>query len=125
LTPKIERGRLLVAADAYPVPRTVWARARTLAPSPVAHAHAQAPLDAEVRSFLKPLGFEEPQVARYEGADPDVLALACGDLDGDGAADLVSLTRQRLLAVRLRAGKVERLREVRWEDLAPIAPVPL
>jgi hypothetical protein len=74
---------------------------------------------------LEPIGFVDPTVTKFEGADPDIMALACGDLDGDGGSDLVSLTRQRLVRVRLRDGKVERIREALWNDLAPIAPVPM
>ena len=125
LEPTIERGRLRLVADAYPVSRTVWARARSPLPGPVSHALAHGPIDAEVRAYLAPLGIDEPTVARYQGADPDIQALACGDLDGDGVGDVVTMTRQRVLSVALRGGKVERLREARWEDLAAIAAVPM
>ena len=125
LQPKIASGRLHLSADAYPIARTVWARARALRPGPLAHTYAQARIDAEVRSFLEPIPFVEPQVAKYDGADPDIVALACGDLDGDGGSDLVTMTRQRVLQVRLAGGKVTRVREAKWSDLSPIAPVPL
>ncbi len=125
LQPKIAGGRLHLSADAYPIPRTVWARARTQSPGPIAHAFAQARIDAEVRSYLKPIPFVEPKVAKFDGADPDILALACGDLDGDGGSELVTMTRQRVLQVRLAGGKVTRVREVKWSDLSAVAPVPL
>jgi len=125
LQPKIAAGRLHLSADAYPVPRTVWARARALRPGPIAHAFAQARIDAEVRSYLQPIPFVDPKVAKFEGADPDILALACGDLDGDGGSDLVTMTRQRILQVRLADGKVSRVREAQWSELAAVAPVPL
>jgi hypothetical protein len=122
----IAGGRLRVTADAYPVPRTVWSKARAAKPGPVAHAQAHAPIDAEVRGYLEPLGFEAaPKVTKYEGADPDILALACGDLDGDGGNELVTMTRQRVLSVRLSDAKVQRVSEAKWDDLAPIASVPL
>lgn len=126
LTPKIERGRLHVAADAHPVRRTVWSRALSRGePGPVAHAFAQAPIDAEVRSYLPAISWAEPTVTKFDGADPDVLALACGDLDADASPDVVLMTRQRVLSIRLKDGKVERAREARWAELAPVAPVPL
>lgn len=122
----IAGGRLRVTADAYPVPRSVWAKARAAKPGPVAHAQAHAPIDAEVRSYLEPLGFEAaPHVAKYTGADPEILALACGDLDGDGASELLTMTRQRVLEVRLVGTEVTPIREAKWDALAPIAPVPL
>jgi hypothetical protein len=126
LRPRIAQGRLHLRADVYPTRKTVWSRARAPASGPVAHSYAHAPLDAEVRSYLEPVTLEDPpKVSKYQEADPDILALACGDLDGDGVSELVSVTRRRVLAVRLSQGKVVRLREARWDDLAPIAPVPL
>lgn len=122
----ITRGRLRVTADAYPVPRSVWAKARAARPGPVAHAQAHAPIDAEVRGYLEPLGFEAtPHVAKYTGADPEILALACGDIDGDGESELVTMTRQRVLEVRLVGTEVAPIAEAKWDALAPIAPVPL
>jgi hypothetical protein len=125
LRPRIAQGRLHLRADVYRIPRTIWARALSRAPKSVAHAHVHAAIDAEVRSYLEPLGFDDPKVSKYSDADPDIVALACGDLDGDGGTELVTMTRRRVLAVRLRDGKVVRLREARWDGLAPIAPVPL
>lgn len=126
LRPALSGGNLAVTADVYPVPRTIWARVRAPEPGPVAHAYAAAPLDAEVRSFLPALGFAEPPaVTKHTGADPHPVALGCGDLDGDGAPDLVTVSRERILTVRLREGQVRRLQEARWADLQPVAPAPL
>jgi hypothetical protein len=126
LEPRIARGRLVLAADGYAMPTTVWARVRQPKPRVVRHAQAQAPLDAEVRTFLEPLGFTaKPTITTHLGADPEVLALACGDLDADGVNDVVTVTRERVLRVRLDASGVHRVAELAWVDHAAIAPVPL
>ena len=126
LAARIAAGRLHVSADAYPNPTTVWARARSAQPGPRKHAAVQAPIDAEVRSYLPPLSFDsKPTTTQYDGADPDMLALACGDLDGDGINDLVTMNRTRVLRVRLHDGTVERVKEANWANLAAIAPTPL
>ena len=92
----------------------------------MAHAQAHAPIDAEVRGYLEPLNFEtKPKITKYSGADPEIIALACGDLDGDGGADLVTMTRRRILTVRLAEAKVVRLAEAKWSELSPVAPAPL
>jgi len=136
LQPRIAAGKLSLTADVYPVPQTLWAIARTADPGPTAHGFAQAPIDAEVRAHLAPLTFEKPVVAKYRGADTDIVALACGDLDGDGFAELVTMNRRRVLQVELqrgattddeggRVGQVQRIREASWNALAPVASAPL
>ena len=126
LMPRIAGGRLVVGADAYAVPRTVWAKARQAEPRPMRHAQAHAAIDAEVRTFLGKVAFGET-VTKFGDADPEIQAVACGDLDGDGLNDVVTVTRSRVLRLRLDrdGGKVVREQEAKWEDLAPIAPVPL
>jgi hypothetical protein len=90
----------------------------------VTHGFAAAPLDAEVRTFLKPIPFAQPTVAKFDGADPEILAMACGDVDDDGGVDLYTVTRARVLQVRLADARVERVREAAWGELLPIAAVP-
>lgn len=132
LRPRLSAGKLSVAADVYPVARTVWARARAARPGPVKHTHVDVSIDAEIRGYLQPLSFERPQIAKYDGSDRDVIAIACGDLDEDGALDLVTMTRRRVLQLRLipsddpaSDGTIERVREVNWADLAELSPNPL
>ncbi len=123
--PQITAGRLLLRADGYPVPRNVWARARAPRPGPVAHGFAAARLDAEVRTSLKSIPFDPPGVRKFRGALKGTVALACGDLDGDGALDLAAVNRSHIITVRLRDGSVAQQRAARWQQLAPVAPVPL
>jgi hypothetical protein len=125
LRPKIEAGRISLRADAYPVPSTVWARALAPEPGPVAHAYATAPLDAEVRGYLRSLPSGKPKVVKHSGIDPGVVALACGDLDGDLVPEVVTVSRRRVLLGRLGDGQLRRLREAAWNDLSPIAGAPL
>jgi hypothetical protein len=122
---RVVAGRLDVVADLVPVSRTVWARARATEHGPVAHAHFRAPLDAEVRGYLRPLSLGVPRVTKISGSDPGVLAVACGDLDDDGALELATVTRQRVLLVRQRGDALERVAEARWSELGPLAGAPL
>jgi hypothetical protein len=125
LSIEIAGGELRVTADAYPVPANVWARARDAEPGPIAHAFARAPLDAEVRAFLTPIPLVAAHVDRAKNFESDVVALACGDLDGDGALEIVSVSRRRVTSVRLRGGRVLPIVSKNWPDLAPVAPAPL
>jgi len=125
LSLEIAAGKLRVTADVFPVPRTVWARIRDPEPGPIAHAFAEAPIDAEIRTFLAPVPLVAVNVARAQNFESDVVALACGDLDGDGATEILSVSRRRVTTLRLRAGKVMPLRSRSWVDLSPVHPTPL
>jgi hypothetical protein len=122
---EIASGKLRATADVYPVPRSVWAKIRDPEPGPVAHAFAEAPLDAEVRTYLGPIPLVAANVERAKNFESDVIALACGDIDRDGAPEIVVVSRRRVSAVRLRGGRVVPERSRNWPDLAPVAPAPL
>ncbi|MEZ4297105.1 MAG: hypothetical protein R3B70_19220 [Polyangiaceae bacterium] len=122
---EIAAGKLRVTADAYPVPRTVWAKIRNPEPAPFAHAFAEAPIDAEVRSFLPAIPLVSPQVDRGRNYESEVVAIACGDIDRDGSSELAIVSRRRVTTARIRAGKVEPLRGRGWSDLASVSPAPL
>jgi hypothetical protein len=122
---EIAQGKLRVTADVYPVPRSVWARVREPEPGPVAHAFAQASIDAEVRSFLEPIPLVAARVDRARNFEGDVVALACGDLAQDGGLEIIAVSRRRVSALRLREGRVIPLLSRNWPDLAPVAPAPL
>lgn len=122
---EIAGGKLRVTADVYPVRRSVWAKARVPDPGPVAHAYADASIDAEVRSYLAPLPLTSANVERGKHFESDVVAVACGDLDQDGSPEIVAVSRRRVTTLRIKGGRVIPLVSRAWPDLAPVAPAPL
>ncbi|NUP08526.1 MAG: hypothetical protein HOW73_20955 [Polyangiaceae bacterium] len=123
---RIEGGRLRASADVHPVPSTVWARARNPNPAPVAHAFADTPIDAEVRSFLEPVPLVAPfDFKRGKNFELGVLALACDDFDRDGAPEIVSVSRNAVTLSRIREGKVSPVVAKLWSDLSTMDPTPL
>lgn len=124
--PVIQKGRLLLTVDVYPIPSTVWARARNPSPGSRAHAFAEAPIDAEVRSYLDALPLEDkPAGARAKSFERDVLALACADLDRDGAPEILMSSRGRISLARIRGGAVVPVLTRSWADLSPLDPTPM
>jgi hypothetical protein len=119
------RGELRLSTDVYRVARTVWDRVKQPSPAPVAHGFASSRIDAEVRSYLAAVPLLARRVDRASMAERDVLAVACGDVDADGALELVVVSRRRVAAGRLRNGSFAALSTTPLADLSPIAPVPL
>ena len=93
--PAIANGVLRVTLDVYPAASNGWDRVRNPEPPPSAHAFAEAPIDAEVRAFLASIPLEHASVHRAKHDEGDVLAAACGDLDGDGGMELVARVARR------------------------------
>jgi hypothetical protein len=125
LVTEISGGQVKVTADVYPVSKTVWSRVRDPDPGPIDHSFTLAPLDAEIRSFLAPIPLVTVSVERAKNFESDVVALACGDVNEDGALEIVSVSRRRVSTVRLKGGKVSPILSRSWPDLAQVHPSPL
>jgi hypothetical protein len=122
---EIAHGQFRAVVDQYPVLSNAWDRARVPLPAPRAHAFASAPIDAEIRSFLVPVPLERAQVHKARHDLGEVVAVACGDLDGDSANELVLVNRTTVAWGHLKAGKFVATESAPWNALAQRASVPL
>ncbi|HMJ51677.1 MAG TPA: hypothetical protein VK540_06355 [Polyangiaceae bacterium] len=122
---EVLHGQLRVTADVYRATRNVWERAREPVPAPTAHAYAAGRIDGEVRSYLAPLPLVGARIDRATVEDKEIVALACGDVDDDGALEIVTLSRRRIAIGRARAGRFVAMRSAFLRDFSGIAPTPL
>jgi hypothetical protein len=122
---EIARGQLRASADLYPVRPNGWDRIRLPLPPPRTHAFASAPLDAEVRGYLPPITLDHSHVQKARHDYGDVLAVSCGDVDGDGINDIVLVTRTTIAWGRLTSGRFVASHAAAWSALAPRLPVVL
>ena len=65
------------------------------------------------------------RVEKVTTEDRDLLAVACGDVDGDGTLEIVTLGRRRAAIGRARAGRFVPSKIASLRDLSGIAPAPL
>jgi hypothetical protein len=120
---ELSKGDVRTTIDVYPSMANAWDRIRNPLPSPTGHAFATAKVDAEVRAFLAPLVLEQASVHRARHDEGDVLAVGCGDVDGDGGDELVLVSRARVAMGRVKGSKFVVERTAPWSALAPRAPV--
>jgi hypothetical protein len=122
---EIANGDLRTTVDVYPSIANAWDRIRNPLASPYSHGFASAKVDAEVRGFLAPLLLEQATVDRARHDEGEVLAAACGDVDGDGGNELVLVSRARVALGRIRSGRFVPERVAVWGALAPRLSVPM
>jgi len=122
---EVSKGDVRATVDVYPSMANAWDRIRNPLPAPTGHAFSTAKIDAEVRAFLAPLMLEQASVHRARHDEGDVLAAACGDLDGDGGDELVLVSRARVAVGRVQGAKFVVERAVPWSALAVRDPVPM
>lgn len=125
LEPRLVGHRLGVDATLFGKRANVWARARGEMNQVLAHSFASKPLDAELRSYLPKVPLVRPKLQAYGASLTQINAIACGDLDDDGALDVAIANRQEVAWGSLtEAGFVARY-VAPLSDLSPVAPVPL
>lgn len=122
---EISGGALRAVADTVPLGRGFWDRVRHPAPEPSGHSFASRPIDAEVQSFLPPVPLVATRTEHAQLPMADAVGLACGDVDRDGALELIIVGRRKILKGRLRGERFQVLAEAAWASLAPIAGAPL
>ncbi len=121
----IDKGQLRVTADEFPTVANPWDRIRLPPPPPSAHAFASAPIDAEIRTALTPVLLEQAQLHKAKHEETDVLAAACGDVDGDGGLDLLIASKTRVVLGKLKQGAFSAQKIAPWRGIVGRAPIPM
>lgn len=122
---ELAKGDLRVTADLLQVPHNRWDRLKSRDAVIVAHAFASRPVDAEIRAYMAPIVLEQASIHRAKHDEVDTLAIACGDIDGDGGSELAIVSRARISIGRLRGGRFVAERTRLWTDVGKRLPVPM
>jgi hypothetical protein len=119
------RDRLDVSGDAFTGAGHFWQRVRAPGFHLAGHAFATSPLDAELRALFPAIPLVVTRVDKATLADHDIVALACGDVRGDGSSEIVAVGRRRIVVGRLEHGHFAARASLNWADFSAVATSPL
>ena len=125
LTLSLYRDRLDVSADLFAGAGRFWQRVKSPGLKLKAHAFATTPLDPELRALFPAIPLVVSRVDKAQTAEHDILALACGDLRGDGSSEIATVGRRRVQVGRLEHGRFAPRASLNWADNSTIAASPL
>jgi hypothetical protein len=125
LTVSLYRDRLDVSADVFAGAGRFWQRVKSPGLKLKTHAFTTSPLDPELRALFPAIPLVVSRVDKAQVAEKDILALACGDLRGDGSSEIATVGRRRVQIGRLEHGRFAPRASLNWADNSTIAPSPL
>jgi len=125
LTVSLYRDRLDVSADVFGGAGRFWQRVKSPGLKLKAHAFATTALDPELRALFPAIPMVVSRVDKAQTAEHDILALACGDLRGDGSSEIAAVGRRRVQIGRLEHGRFAARASLNWAESSAIAQSPL
>jgi hypothetical protein len=125
LSLSLHRDRLDVSADVYLGAGRFWQRVKSPGLALKGHGFVTTALDPELRALFPAIPLVVSRVDKAQAAEPGILALACGDLRGDGSHEIAAVGRRRVQVGRLEHGRFSARVSLNWADNSAIAPSPL
>ena len=125
LSLSLYRDRLDVTADVYVGAGRFWQRVKNPGLKLKGHTFATTALDPELRALFPAIPLVVSRVDKAHSAERDVLALACGDLRGDGSNEIATVGRRRVQIGRFEHGRFAPRASLNWAESSEVAPNPL
>jgi hypothetical protein len=125
LSVSLYRDRLDVSADAFAGAGHFWQRVRAPGFHLAGHTFATSPLDPELRALFPPIPLVVTRIDKATLSDHDIVALACGDVRGDGSNEIATVGRRRIQVGRLEHGHFSARASLNWADFSAVAQSPL
>ncbi len=119
------RDRLELSADLYLGAGHFWQRVRSPGLHLSNHAFGSSPLDAELRALFPPIPLVVTRVDKATVPDRDIVALACGDVRGDGSSEIAMIGRRKVQVGHLEHGHFTARASLNWADYSAISASPL
>ena len=125
LSSTLFRDHVQVSADAYTGAGHFWQRLRDPRLHLTAHAATSTPLDPELRALFPAILVVVTRIDKARSSERDVLALTCGDVRGDGASEIVSIGRRKVLVGALEHGRFVARAGLDWAENSAVSASPL
>ncbi|HYQ44141.1 MAG TPA: hypothetical protein VER11_19300 [Polyangiaceae bacterium] len=125
LTVSLFRDRLDVSADVFAGAGHFWQRVKSPGLRLKAHTFTTTALDPELRALFPAIPLVVSRVDKAQTAEHDILALACGDLRGDGSSEIATVGRRHVQVGRLEHGRFTARASLNWSENSAIAASPL
>jgi len=125
LSVSLYRDRLDVSADVYAGAGRFWQRVRSPGLKLKGHAFATTALDPELRALFPAIPLVVSRVDKAQTAERDILALACGDVRGDGSSEIAAIGRRRVQVGRFERGRFAARASLNWAENSAVAASPL
>lgn len=125
LSVSLYRDRLEVSADVFLGAGHFWQRVRSPGLRLSSHVFTTSPLDPELRALFPAIPLVVTRVDKASLSEHPVLALACGDIRGDGSREIAAVGRQKVQVGRLEQGHFTTRASLNWADSSAIAASPL
>jgi hypothetical protein len=125
LSVSLYRDRLEVSADVYLGAGRFWQRLIAPGLQLRQHAVAKTALDPELRVLFPAIPLVVSAVDKAGVSEHDVLALACGDVRGDGSSEIAAVGRRAVWVGRLERGRFIARASLNWAAVSAIAESPL
>src|SRR5258706_4768630 len=125
LAVSLYRDRLDVTGDAFVGAGHFWQRVRSPGFHLATHTFATSLLDPELRALFPPIPLVVTRVDKVQVPDHDLVALACGDVRGDGSSEIAAVGRRRIFVGHLEHGHFAARASLNWAELSAVAESPL
>jgi len=125
LSVSLYRDRLDISADVYTGAGRFWQRVRSPGLKLKGHAFATSALDPELRALFPAIPLVVSRVDKAQTTERDILALACGDVRGDGSSEIAAVGRRRVQVGRFERGRFTARASLNWADASAVAASPL
>ena len=119
------RDRLDVGADLYLGAGHFWQRVRSPGLRLTSHGFASSPLDPELRALFPPIPLVVTRVDKATVPERDIVALACGDVRGDGSSEIATIGRRKVQVGHLEHGHFAARASLNWAEFSAVAQSPL